>query len=149
MPRSAIKWLNPMHHMDNVRNNCIKHLLNSYIVDKIKNKKPQAFIKKIKCSSLVSIIFVLPHACCSINPCFICSPYIQAVQTHKSSTTLLDVRSIKQILEFELWFYNSSTSQYFVIWMTISSSKLITCALIHKVIIYNNLCDTNQFYKAL
>jgi hypothetical protein len=51
---------------------------------------------------LVSIIFVLPHACFSINPCFICSPYIQAVQTHKSSTTLLDVRSIKQILEFEL-----------------------------------------------
>jgi hypothetical protein len=84
---------------------------------------------------LVSIIFVLPHACCSINPCFICSPYIQA--THKRPTTLLDVRSIKQIFEFELWFYNSSTSQYFVIWMTISSSKLITCALIHKVIIYN------------
>ncbi len=102
MPRSAIKWLNPMHHTDNVRNNCIKHLPNSYIVGKIKNKKPQAFIKKIKHSNLVSIIFVLPHACFSINPCFICSPYIQAVQTHKSSTTLLDVRSIKQILEFEL-----------------------------------------------
>jgi hypothetical protein len=86
---------------------------------------------------LVSIIFVLPHVCCSINPCFICSPYIQAVQIHKSPTTLLDVRSIKQILEFEFQFDNSSTSQYFVSWMTISSSKLITCALIHKVIIYN------------
>ncbi len=137
MPRSDIKWLSPMHHTHNVRNNYIKHLLNSFIVGKIRNKNPQAFIKKIKCSSLVSIIFVLPHACCSINPCFICSPYIQAMQTHKSSTTLLDFRSIKQILEFELWFYNFSTSQYFVIWMTISSSKLITCVLIHLVIIYN------------
>jgi hypothetical protein len=86
---------------------------------------------------VVSIILVLPHASCSINPCFICSPYIQAVQTHKSPTTLLDVRSIKQIPEFESWFYHSNTSQYFLIWMTISSSKFITCVLIHKVIIYN------------